>query len=332
MNYLEWAFALSIAALTLLVWSTLRRKKRKLNHVEKDASGLWKYHKETTFTRRPPWGKTCAKKGEKSEPDSDEPVKGGNADKPKSVAALRFEGDLKARGTLSLSRAVDEVCINSDSFSEIVVIINSPGGAVPHYGHAYSQIERLRQTNLPLTVCIDVVAASGGYLMSLPAHKIVAAPFAMVGSVGVVAFVPNLRRLLENWHIDPRTFTAGKFKRTVSFTDNATPEETSRFQQQLDSIHQLFLATLKKHRPQANVNEIESGDHWTALESVEKKLNLVDEISSSSQYLLEKNRLSEIITISEKQSFFDQGLGKFWSSLLNAVEMKLKHQYTTGLF
>ena len=182
---------------------------------------------------------------------------------------------------------------------------------VSQYGHVLSEMQRLRETTLPLTVCIDVVAASGGYLASLPATKIVAAPFAVVGSVGVVAFVPNIRELLSQFRIRPRTFIAGKYKRTVTLTDDASPEEVARFQGQLESIHRQFRNLVVEYRPQAKMEEVETGDHWTAKESIELNLGLVDELSTSADYLLRANRDRDIIEFSQKRGFFEDGIGQY---------------------
>ena len=210
-----------------------------------------------------------------------------------------------------------------DELDEIVVVVSSPGGAVPGYGHAYAQIERIRNLDLKLTVCIDVVAASGGYLMSVPADKIIAAPFALVGSVGVVAFVPNLHRLLTKNDITPRTFTAGKYKRTVSLFNEDTKEEEQHFQSQLEAIHRLFVEAVKKYRSQLNLAEVETGDHWTAQESIEKNLGLVDEIGTSHDYLLKKNLERDVVYLNTKKNFWDDGVGRFTSSLADNVEERV---------
>jgi serine protease SohB len=146
--------------------------------------------------------------------------------------------------------------------------------------------------------------------MSLPAHKILAAPFAMVGSIGVVSFVPNIRRLLQKLNIEPRTFTAGNFKRTVTFTDDASPEEVDHYRQQLALIHAQFKTALKKYRPQVDVDQVATGEAWLASSTVEKNLGLVDGLRVSSDYLLELNREKCLVHLSRKKP--DKGLLRAW--------------------
>lgn len=295
-----WILILALIALMIFVFQLWRRRRKRFR-LEKDASGFWRYHRESEFEKREAYEKLLHK--------------GVTAEAQKPMAVIHFSGDLRARHHQAFARAVDEVVINREEFSEIVVVITSGGGFVSQYGHLYSQMERLRELQLPLTVCIDVVAASGGYLMCIPATRIIAAPFSIVGSVGVVAFVPNFRKMLQEWAIEPRTFTAGKYKRTVSLTDDASPEEVARFQRQLENIHRLFLASLQKYRPGVKREEIETGDHWTAQESVDLGLGLVDVIGTSQQYLLEQNKHRDLVAISDKKGFFEEMFGAFSSEV-----------------
>ncbi|RIL08552.1 MAG: protease SohB [Proteobacteria bacterium] len=222
----------------------------------------------------------------------------------KKAAVVRFDGRPNRGDHLTLARLIDEIQLNRDKIAEVVVVIESPGGAVTTYGHAYAQMVRIRELGLKLTVCVDTVAASGGYLAALPAQRIIAAPFAVVGSIGVVAFVPNIRKMLEKIGITPRVFTSGKHKRLVHLTDEDSPEERAHFQQKLVSIHGQFLGALKRHRPQARFEEVCEADHWTAAESVSAGLGLVDEIGTSSAYLLRLNSKRDIVHISSRVSPF----------------------------
>lgn len=337
--------ALAVFAISLGALYTLRKYRKKKMRLAKDDSGLWKYHKSTKFERYASWGKLLEKKsgsessctagnaiccpkhratsaptktvdvGSTSETFKTDTVNSPNG---KVVAVISFHGDMKAKGREALSQAIDEVIINKDAISEVVIRIDSPGGLVSHYGHAFAELERVRTHNIPLTCCVDVVAASGGYLLSLPATKIIAAPFALVGSVGVVAFLPNIRQLLLNWNINPRTFTAGKFKRTLTLTDEASAEEVAHFQAQLESIHSLFLACLKKYRPHARTDVIETGDHWTAQQSVDLELNLVDQLGTSSDYLLERNKVADLLYIKVKRGLLEDSI---LSSLTRLAEL-----------
>jgi serine protease SohB len=300
-------YILILAAVFLLIlalWILLLRKKKFKNtsRLELDPVGLWRYHSDSEFEKKLSYG--LARESEK--PGSKNP----KADKEKKpVAVLEFNGDIRAKQHRGFASLVDEVCVNKDKVSEVVVVITSPGGMVAQYGHVYSQMERLRGAVSKLTVCIDVVAASGGYLMSLPANKIIAAPFSMVGSIGVVAFVPNARKLLNKFDIEPRTFTAGNLKRTVGLFDDASEEEVEHFQGQLETIHSQFLAAVKKYRPQVKFEEIETGAHWSAEDSVSKELGLVDEIGCSEHYLITLNEKEDLIFIKKKKgSFLENGI------------------------
>ena len=298
-----------------------RGRKRKQS-ITKDKIGYWKYHKDTQLLLKSSYGEQFSekKKGKRSDSNGEESE---NTEK-KGVAVLSFEGDLRARQHESFAQLVDEVLINKERFEEVVVRVDSPGGMVAPYGHVYSEMERIRDSGLSLTVCIDVVAASGGYLISLPAHKICAAPFAVVGSVGVAAFVPNIRRLLMRLDVEPRTFTVGKYKRTVNLTDEATQEEILHFKGQLESVQKMFLGAVEKYRPQVNRDLVETGDHWSASETVAKGLGLVDELCSSSQYLLEKNEGQDLLFISVKKGLFEDGLfSRFGISLLDNLESRV---------
>lgn len=301
-----------IAICMLIVLVRIWRSVRSYPTLTEDDSGLWRYHEDVSFKRKDPYGPILTGQKQAQKKELRQPV-----------AVIHFNGDMRAKGHRDLAKLVDEIEINKDKLHGVVFVVSSPGGFVSTYGHAFSQLERIRRLEIDLTVCIDVVAASGGYLMSLPANRIVAAPFAMVGSVGVVAFVPNFRQLLRNWEIEPRTFTAGKYKRTVTLTDDATPEEIARFQSQLETVHRHFVELVKQYRPQAKLSEVETGEHWSAKESMELQLGLVDDLATSQEYLLRLNHDYPLITLSVKKGLFDDGFMKFSGAVADEVEERL---------
>ena len=308
-----YVLVLSCFALLVVLWRLWRGRKRKFR-LEQDKTGFYRYHKDSVFKKKDAYRAVLGPDGKKSRKAAED---------RKAVAVISFRGDLRAKEHLALADLVDELQVNKDKISEVVVCVTSPGGMVAPYGHAFSEMERIRALGFDLTVCVDVVAASGGYLMSLPAHKIIAAPFAVVGSIGVMAFVPNLRKLLLNNDINPRTFTAGRFKRTVSLTDDAGPEEIARFQQQLDTIHAQFSQAVKKYRPKVDADNVTTGEHWTAQEALDKNLGLVDEIGTSHQYLLRKNEDQDLLFLTRKTHFWEDGLSLFASILADALEARL---------
>lgn len=235
------------------------------------------------------------------------------------VAVLRFDGDVMASDRERLARQIDEVVINKSRLSEAVVIVSSPGGGVAQYGQLYAEMERFRKEGIPLTVCVDTVAASGGYLMSLPANRIIAAPFATVGSIGVVAQVPNYRKLLEKIGVEGRIFTAGKYKRTVTTTGDDSPEAIEHFKAQLEAIHRQFIAAVTKYR-KVDPDKVCTGAHWSALESVEQKLNLVDEVGTSHEYLFRLNVDRDLIFfLSASDAMMGRRVGGFVADLLERL-------------
>lgn len=309
---LIWIGGLAILAIALLLLKLRKAGKGKYK-LKRDSSGLWRYYKETQFERKAAYGGVLDSSQKKSKDKKEN----------KPIAVLHFNGDIKAKQHNTFAKLVDEVELNREELSEVVVVVMSPGGSVPQYGHVFSQMERLRAFDLPLTVCVDVVAASGGYLLALPATKIIAAPFAFVGSIGVVAFVPNFRGLLERLDVEPRTFTAGKYKRTVGLFDDASPAEVEHFKGQLTAIHEMFLGAVSKYRHNAKLELIETGDHWTAQDSISMELGLVDELGTANGYLLAVNRERDLVVLSQKKGFFDDGISAIWSAMREKLGMRL---------
>jgi serine protease SohB len=290
-----------VALVAILIFLKIRRKRRSVIRVlSKHANGFSKYHSDTQIKVKKSLSKSNSENTKKT-----------------SVAVFDFHGDLKASLRHSLSRCIDEILLNKDLISECVIKVESPGGSVMDYGHAYSEICRLREAGVNLTVCVDTVAASGGYLMSLPAQKIMAAPFAMVGSIGVVSFIPNFRKLLERMNIEPRTFSAGDYKRTVTLTDNATPEQVKHYEEQLKLIHDQFKQALKRYRTQVELNKVATGEAWLASTTQDLNLGLIDELRLSSDYLLEKNKNFDIVEFSEKKK--KQGFKSWFKFLRNEI-------------
>jgi serine protease SohB len=176
-----------------------------------------------------------------------------------------------------------------------MIKLESPGGAVNGYGLAASQLERIRQHQIQLTVCIDQIAASGGYLMACIAHKIYAAPFAIIGSIGVVAQLPNLNKWLKKHNIDFEQITAGKYKRTLTVFGENTEEGRKKFEQDLEQIHHNFKQQVSNFRPQIQIEEVATGEHWLARDA--RQLGLVDELMTSDDWILEKTKTHQIIKL-----------------------------------
>ena len=220
----------------------------------------------------------------------------------KRIYVLAFKGDMRASAVKRLGAEIDAVLIAArPETDEAVIRIESPGGTVTGYGLAAAEILRLRERKIKVTASVDQVAASGGYMMACAADRIVAAPFAVVGSIGVVAPVPNLHRLLQKNQIDFEEMTAGEFKRTVSVLGEITPAGREHFRGKLDATHDAFKAHVEQCRPNVDIARVANGDYWLAREAL--PLGLVDEIMTGDDLLFQARdgaRLYEVTTEARK--------------------------------
>ncbi|MGL5698266.1 MAG: protease SohB [Kluyvera sp.] len=200
------------------------------------------------------------------------------------VWVLDFKGSMDAHEVASLREEITAVLTVATAQDQVVVRLESPGGVVHGYGLAASQLQRIRDKQIPLTVAVDKVAASGGYMMACVANKIVAAPFAILGSIGVVAQIPNLNRFLKNKDIDVELHTAGQYKRTLTLLGENTEEGRQKFREELNETHHLFKDFVKQMRPTLDIEQVATGEHWYGLQAQEK--GLVDEVGTSDELLL----------------------------------------------
>lgn len=214
----------------------------------------------------------------------------------KHLFVIDFQGDMRASAVDALREEVTAILNISDHVDEVVVKLESTGGVVHGYGLAAAQLARLKERNIPLTISIDKVAASGGYMMACIGDKILSAPFAIIGSIGVIVQLPNFNRVLKDKHIDFEQFTAGEFKRTVTLFGKNTQEGKDKLQEEIEEVHQLFKNLIVDHRPQLDIDKVATGEHWLGLQAIE--LNLVDEIKTSDDYLLTRSKDVGIYQIS----------------------------------
>lgn len=227
-------------------------------------------------------GALLDKKAFKKELKKLEDIEKDKTEKPR-IFVMNFKGDIKASAADSLRETVTAVLSVATPKDEVVLVLESPGGMVHGYGLAASQLARIKDAGLKLTVCVDKIAASGGYMMACLADKIIAAPFAIVGSVGVVASIPNFNKILKKNDVDYYQITSGKYKRTVSLLGEVTNDGLEKFKEEIEQTHVLFKNHVKTWRPQVDVEKIATGEHWYGLQA--KTLNLVDEISTSDDYI-----------------------------------------------
>ena len=201
------------------------------------------------------------------------------------IFVLDFKGDVQASAVDTIREEITLILATAKAGRDRVVVrLESPGGMVHGYGLAAAQLVRLRDAGFHVTICVDKVAASGGYMMACIANEIISAPFAVVGSIGVVAQVPNFNRLLKQHNVDFELYTAGEYKRTVTMFGENTPEGKAKFEEELQQTHALFKHFVEKYRPQLKVEKVATGEHWYGEDAL--ALNLVDKLQTSDEYLL----------------------------------------------
>ena len=237
--------------------------------------------------------------------------------KPKAFV-LDFLGDIKASAVPSLREEVTAILDVAKKNDQIILRLDNHGGVVHEHGLAASQLARIRQKKINLVVVVDKVAASGGYLMACVANKIYAAPFAILGSIGVIAQLPNFNRLLDNYGVDFEQVTAGQYKRNVTMFGKNTDEDREKLKEQLEEIHSLFKSSVNEYRPELNLDKVATGEYWYGKRALE--LGLIDEIKTSDELLLEMSKKYEIFSVKLKikqplkkriMSGVDSLLGKF---------------------
>ncbi len=216
----------------------------------------------------------------------------------KRLFVLNFSGDIHASAVERLREEISAVLTLATREDEVLVRLNSGGGMVHGYGLGASQLQRIRDKNIPLTVSVDKVAASGGYLMACVADKIIAAPFAIIGSIGVLAQIPNFNKLLKKHNVDFEQLTAGEYKRTLTLFGENTPEARKKMQEELEETHDIFKTFVHEQRPDLDIAKVATGEHW--LGSRAKALGLVDELLTSDDYLMSAREDADIIELSYK--------------------------------
>lgn len=201
-----------------------------------------------------------------------------------TLYVIDFKGSMDASEVTSLREEISAVLAVKQSGDEVLLRLESPGGVVHGYGLAASQLQRLRDGGLRVTAAVDKVAASGGYMMACVADRIVAAPFSIIGSIGVVAQIPNFNRLLKRNDIDVELHTAGQYKRTLTLFGENTEEGREKFQEDLNETHVLFKDFVHEMRPSLNIDNVATGEHWYGRQALD--LGLIDEIGTSDDLII----------------------------------------------
>ncbi|GAA5140127.1 protease SohB [Thalassotalea piscium] len=221
-------------------------------------------------------------------------VKSDTAQQPRTFV-VDFKGSIDAKEVTSLREEISAILMVAKKEDEVFVRLETGGGMVHGYGLASSQLDRVRQANIPLTVAVDKVAASGGYMMACVANKIVSAPFAILGSIGVIAQVPNFNKILKKNDIEFEQITAGEFKRTLTMFGENTDKGREKFSQEIEDTHQLFKDFVSEHRPSLDITKVATGETWFGTKA--KEVGLVDEIMTSDDYLHKASKVNQVVEV-----------------------------------
>ena len=294
---------LAIAAIAAIIVNVAQRNKRQRGELQvNNLSEQYKEMKEELAAalmdthQQKQWHKAQKKKHKQEAKAAKAKAKLGEVatDSKPRVWVLDFKGSMDAHEVNSLREEITAVLAAFKPQDQVVLRLESPGGMVHGYGLAASQLQRLRDKNIPLTVTVDKVAASG-YMMACVADKIVSAPFAIVGSIGVVAQMPNFNRFLKSKDIDIELHTAGQYKRTLTLLGENTEEGREKFREELNETHQLFKDFVKRMRPSLDIEQVATGEHWYGQQAVEK--GLVDEINTSDEVILSLMEGREVVNV-----------------------------------
>ena len=244
---------------------------------------------------------------------------------------LDFNGDVKASEVDLMREEISAILTFARPEDEVVLRLDSAGGMVHTYGLAASQLERIKQRNIPLTVCVDEVAASGGYMMACLADKLIAAPFAIVGSIGVVAQLPNFNKVLKKHDVDYEMFTAGEYKRTVTMLGENTEKGRAKFQDDLEDTHQLFKEFVASARPELDIEKVATGEIWYGKRA--KECGLVDALSTSDDYLMSRCDTADVYRVryEQKKSLQDR-ISEFTIKTTDGIATKVATKVSNSRF
>ncbi|WP_090137465.1 protease SohB [Kosakonia oryziphila] len=274
------------------------------------------------------WHKAQKKKLKQEAKEAKAKAKAGKSGDPEKsrVYVLDFKGSMDAGEVSGLREEITAVLTVAKPQDQVILRLESPGGVVHGYGLAASQLQRLRDRHIPLTIAVDKVAASGGYMMACVADKIVAAPFAIIGSIGVVAQIPNFNRFLKGKEIDIELHTAGQFKRTLTLLGENTEEGRQKFRESLNETHDLFKDFVHQMRPSLDIESVATGEHWYGSQALEK--GLIDQIGTSDELLLSLYADHEVIGVRYQQR--KKMMARFTGSVTESIDHLLMRWWQRG--
>ena len=304
---------------------------RKAAHEGLEVENLNKKHEALVETLQSAVSsKDQIKKAAKEKKKKDKADAKEETQRPRSFV-IDFKGDLKASAVPSLREEVSAILDVATADDEVIVRLENHGGVVHEHGLAASQLARIRDHDIRLIVCVDKVAASGGYLMACVATKIYAAPFAILGSIGVLAQIPNFNRMLDSHGVDFEQVTAGKYKRTVTMFGENTDADRAKLKEELEDVHSLFKDAVTKYRPDMDIEKIATGEHWYGTRALD--LGLADEIRTSDELLSELVAERDLYSVSYKikQPLQKRLLGGIDSALEKADAAGWRHKFESQL-
>lgn len=281
-----------------------------------------KYEDLSEYSRNVLLSKDELKKFSKEQKKVKKEQKKAPEEQKSQLFVIDFKGSMDAHEVDYLREEVTAVLTVAQPKDEVLVRLESGGGVVHGYGLAASQLQRIRDKNIKLTVAVDKVAASGGYMMACVADHVLSAKFAIIGSIGVIAQLPNFNKLLKKSNIEWEQHTAGEFKRTLTMFGENNDQGREKFKEELEDVHQMFKGFVQEHRPQLDIAKVATGEYWYG--SKAKELGLVDTIQTSDDFLLQANEKQKIYSVkySMKKNIAER-LGLAASTMLESLAMKL---------
>lgn len=269
--------------------------------------------------------KAKAEKKARKKQDDEEQVR------RKRIYVLDFDGDLHASEVEPLREEITAVLTMAEPEDEVVLRLESSGGLVHAYGLAASQLERVKRQSIPLTVCVDQVAASGGYMMACMGDKLLAAPFAILGSIGVIAQLPNFHRLLKKHDVDYEILTAGEYKRTLTMFGQNTDKGRQKFTEELEDTHELFKEFVSEFRPQVDIEQVATGEVWFGKRALDARL--IDELMTSDQYLTDACAEADVFLVRfEEKKSLQEKLSQFTVQAGDGLLSKVYDRMIKGRF
>ena len=288
-------------------------------------------HELKALTRQEKKAEKEASKAEKARAKTQQHDEGEPQERKPRVYVLNFKGNIPADAVENLREEITAVLSMAEQQDEVLLRLESPGGMVHAYGLAASQLVRIKNKQIPLTICVDKVAASGGYMMACLADKLVAAPFAIIGSIGVLIQLPNFNRVLKKYDVDYEQISAGEFKRTLSTFGEITEKGREKVQEEVETIHLIFKSWVKEHRPSVEIDKIATGETWVGSQAKERYM--VDEIRTSDECIVKSCETADVyeVEFESKKSLQDK-MGNAFGSLFDVLYAKLFNRTDNDLY